>query len=112
MINSWIDLIFGSKAKGKEAENAFNLFTYSSYQENIDLKKSEGKENLLRLVEFGLIPTQIMSKDCAKREKKSDVLKEKEITDQNGNLQVERAEKNKIHVLGGVEGEKVNRNEN
>ena len=111
-INSWIDLIFGSKAKGKEAENAFNLFTYSSYQENIDLKKSEGKENLLRLVEFGLIPTQIMSKDCTKREKKSDVLKEKEITDQNGNLQVERAEKNKIHVLGGVEGEKVNRNEN
>ena len=38
-INNWVDLIFGSKAKGKEAENAFNLFSEASYQENVNFKK-------------------------------------------------------------------------
>ena len=105
-INSWIDLIFGSKAKGKEAENANNIFTAASYQEDIDLKNNINKESLLRLVEFGLIPSQIMSKDLAKREKKEDILKEKKIMDQNGNLKVERIEKNKIHSHGINDGEK------
>ena len=69
-LQNWIDLIFGSKAKGKEAELANNIFTEASYQENIDLNKVDNKESYLRLVEFGLIPNQIMSKDCSKREKK------------------------------------------
>ena len=81
-LNNWVDLIFGYKNKGKEAENAKNVYTEASYQENIDIKKQEEKESYLRLVEFGLIPTQIMSKECPKREKKKDV-KEKEITDYN-----------------------------
>ena len=80
-IQNWVDLIFGSKAKGKEAENANNLFTEASYQESINIKKVENKESYLRMVEFGLIPTQIMNKDCPKREKKDDFLKGKEITD-------------------------------
>ena len=104
-INSWIDLIFGSKAKGKEAENANNIFTAASYQEDVDLKNNKNKESLLRLVEFGLIPNQIMTKDCSKREKKGDILKEKEITDQNGNLKVEKTEKNKLHSHGIAEGD-------
>ena len=80
-IQNWIDLIFGSKSKGKEAENAKNLFTEESYQETLDITKVENKESTLRKVEFGLIPSQIMSKDCGKREKKDDLLKGKEITD-------------------------------
>ena len=80
-IQNWIDLIFGSKAKGKEAENAKNLFTEASYQENIDIKKVENKESYLRMVEFGLIPNQIMNKDCSKRERKEDLIKGKEIID-------------------------------
>ena len=80
-IQNWIDLIFGSKARGKEAENANNLFTEASYQETVDITKAENKESNLRMVEFGLIPTQIMNKDCSKREKKEDLLKGKEITD-------------------------------
>ena len=85
-IQNWIDLIFGSKAKGKEAENAFNVFSEASYQESIDIKKSENKESTLRMVEFGLIPNQIMSKDCSKREKKEEIYKGKEITDPSSNL--------------------------
>ena len=80
-IQNWIDLIFGSKAKGKEAENAKNLFTEESYQETLDISKMPDKEATLRKVEFGLIPTQVMSKDCGKKEKKEELLKNKEITD-------------------------------
>ena len=96
-IQNWIDLIFGSKAKGKEAESALNLFKEQSYQEDINLNKVEDKESTLRGVEFGLIPTQIMNKDCSKREKKSEVLKSKEITDQTGNLKIEKC---KVHISG------------
>ena len=85
-IQNWIDLIFGSKAKGKEAENANNLFTEASYKENIDIKKVDNKESYLRMVEFGLIPTQIMNKDCTKREKKEDLIKGKEIIDPDASL--------------------------
>ena len=86
IIQYWIDLIFGSKSKGKEAENAKNLFTEESYQENLDITKVTDKEATLRKVEFGLIPSQVMSKDCGKREKKEDLLKGKAITDENAVL--------------------------
>ena len=89
-INNWIDLIFGSKARGKGAESANNIFTENSYQENIDLNKLEDKNSCLRLVEFGLIPNQIMSKDCNKREKKSEILKGKEITEEISKLKTEK----------------------
>ena len=106
-INSWIDLIFGSKAKGKESENANNIFTEESYQEDINLKGKKDKESLLRRVEFGLIPSQIMNKDCSKKEKKRDILKEKEITDANGNLKIEKTEKKKSSSFSNIEGEKI-----
>ena len=82
-LNNWVDLIFGYKAKGKEAENAKNIFTEASYQENVNLKNIEDKTSYLRFVEFGLIPTQILIKECPKRDKKRDILKEKELTEYN-----------------------------
>ena len=81
IIQNWVDLIFGYKAKGKEAESSFNLFSEASYQETIDIKKVENKESYLRMVEFGLIPSQVMGKECGKRDKKEDLIKGKEITD-------------------------------
>ena len=89
-IQKWIDLIFGLKSRGKEAELSNNLFTESSYQEIIDINTKENKESYLRLVEFGLIPTQIMNKECSKREKKEDVFKGKEISDPNGKFFFEK----------------------
>ena len=38
------------------------------------------------MVEFGLIPTQIMNKDCSKREKKEDLIKGKEIIESDAIL--------------------------
>ena len=93
-INKWIDLIFGYKAKGKEAELAFNLFTEASYQESININNVEDKESHLRLVEFGLIPTQIMNKECNKREKKEDIIKGKEITDSTAKVYSEKLQLN------------------
>ena len=80
-IQNWIDLIFGYKARGKEAESARNLFTQASYQESVNITQEQNKESILRQVEFGLIPTQILNKECGKRSKKEDIIKGKEITD-------------------------------
>ena len=85
-IQNWIDLIFGYKSRGKEAEKAYNIYTEASYQENIDINKVPNKESYLRMVEFGLIPTQIISKECHKREKKESIRKGKEITDSKCDL--------------------------
>ena len=98
-LSNWIDLIFGNKARGKEAEAAKNIFTESSYQENIDLNKVEDKTALLRTVEFGLIPNQIMTKECPKREKKDESKKGREITDINAKLKVYKC-KNKEAEIG------------
>ena len=87
-LHNWIDLIFGVKARGKEAEISQNIFPEASYQENIDLKKIDNKNEYLRLVEFGLIPNQILTKECPKREKKEDIKKAKEITDINAKLKI------------------------
>ena len=37
-IQKWVDLIFGYKARGKEAELANNIFSERSYQESINLR--------------------------------------------------------------------------
>ena len=93
-LNNWIDLIFGIKSRGKEAELAKNLFQEASYQENIDLNKVNDRNVYLRMVEFGLIPNQLMTKDCPKREKKEDMKKGKEIIDINAKLRIYKFKKN------------------
>ena len=89
-IQNWIDLIFGYKAKGKEADAARNIFKEASYQEDIDLNKIEDKdikESKLREVEFGLVPNQLMLKECNKKDKKELIRRGKEITDSTCDLQ-------------------------
>ena len=81
-INNWIDLIFGYKAKGKEAENARNLFTDYSYQEDVNINLIEDKDSYLRYCEFGLIPNQLFNaKEFPKKEKLDDVKKFKQVTE-------------------------------
>ena len=85
-IQEWIDLIFGYKSRGKEAEKVKNIYKEASYQEIIDINKINNKEAQLREVEFGLVPNQLMVKECAKRDKKEVITKGKEITDQECDL--------------------------
>ena len=86
-IQNWIDLIFGYKARGKDAEIAINLFKEEAYQESFDINKIEDKESKLREVEFGLIPNQLMIKECNKRDRKELIRRGKEITDPSCDLQ-------------------------
>ena len=85
-IQQWIDLIFGYKSRGKEAEKAKNIYKEASYQENIDINKIENKEAKLREVEFGLVPNQLMVKECSKRDKKEVLKKGREITNSECDL--------------------------
>src|SRR3990167_2120414 len=40
-LHEWIDLIFGYKQRGKEAEDAFNVFYYLTYEGAVDLESIE-----------------------------------------------------------------------
>ena len=82
-IHQWIDLIFGYKQSGKEGEEANNLFIYSSYEDAINLENEDNKQKpyLLRMVEFGLTPTQLFFKQFQSKTKKENLSKIKSITD-------------------------------
>lgn len=82
-LNEWIDLIFGYKQRGKEAEAANNLFIPSSYDDNVNIDSVERdqKPYYLRMVEFGLTPNQLLIKPINKRILKDYVKKGKQITE-------------------------------
>ena len=93
-LNNWIDLIFGIKAKDKEAEISRNLFTEQAYQEDINIEEIEDKASFLRYIEFGLIPNQLFNfKELDKRDKLDDARKIKQITDSNYNLRYNKNKK-------------------
>lgn len=78
-LHNWIDLIFGYKQRGPEAERACNMFNYYCYEENVNLETvRDAKER--RQIEsiinnFGQTPTRLftephpqqMSVEVAKR---------------------------------------------
>ena len=105
-INEWINLIFGFKQRGKEAEKVKNIYKESCYQEIIDINKLEYKSGKLREAEFGLIPNQLMVKECPKREKKEIIKKGKLITDLDSNFKYYQCkfdiEKNIIREMEGL----------
>ena len=39
MLPEWIDLVFGYKQRGKEAEKALNTFFYLTYDDMVDLDR-------------------------------------------------------------------------
>ena len=83
-LNKWIDLIFGNKQRGKEAENAANLFIPSSYEHNISIENMEYEEYTynMRLVEFGITPKQLIyPKALPSKNTKDYVRKGKQLTE-------------------------------
>ena len=65
-INHWIDLVFGYKQKGKEAENNMNVFYYLTYEDGIKLE--EIKDDVHRtsceaqIIHFGQTSSQLFDK--------------------------------------------------
>ena len=69
-INNWIDLIFGYKQRGKEAEKVNNVYSFPSYADLLPIEEMnlEEKKYYYRYVEFGICARQIFKKPFEKRE--------------------------------------------
>ncbi|RZF42157.1 hypothetical protein LSTR_LSTR004306 [Laodelphax striatellus] len=78
-LNHWIDLIFGYKQSGKNAEEADNLFYYLCYEGAVDLDSvtdfNEKHSLEVQIMEFGQIPKQIFDKPHPQRNAKSSIPK-------------------------------------
>ncbi|MCQ2816363.1 MAG: hypothetical protein MJ252_03765, partial [archaeon] len=62
----WIDLIFGSRQRGKKALEACNVFIHHTYENVIDISSIDNEDQVnyfLRLVELGMTPHQTFFKD-------------------------------------------------
>ena len=80
-LNKWIDLIFGSYQKGEKAEEIHNIFQAQTYEKMVKLEKIKDldmRDAMMRLVEVGVTPSQILDKDSkGKIDKKEFLLKNK-----------------------------------
>jgi len=63
LLPQWIDLIFGYKQRGSEAENADNVFYHLSYYDSDDLAQVENEDLrtqiALHIADFGVCPNQL-----------------------------------------------------
>jgi len=71
MLSDWIDLIFGYKQKGHEAEKACNVFYHMTYYNTEDLAKIEDadlrREAECHIADFGHCPTQLFFRPHPKK---------------------------------------------
>jgi len=70
-LNDWIDLIFGYKQRGEEAEEALNMFPSCSYEGTVDWSKIEDQMEReaikLKISYFGQTPLKLFGKPHPKR---------------------------------------------
>jgi len=82
-LHHWIDLIFGFKQRGREAEKACNIFYYLTYEGAVDLDSildpSQRHSIETQIAHFGQTPSQLLKKPHCQRyslEKISDIKKD------------------------------------
>lgn len=65
-LHNWIDLIWGYKQTGPEAEKNLNVFFYMTYEDKVDLNMLEDPATKIsyesQIVHFGQTPTQLFTK--------------------------------------------------
>eukprot|EP00329_Picozoa_sp_Boothbay-MS584-11_P003498 30940_1 len=65
-LHKWLDLIFGFKQRGSEAEAAHNLFYHLTYEGSVDIASIEDaqmrKATEDQIIEYGQTPLQLFSK--------------------------------------------------
>lgn len=85
-LNEWIDLIFGYKQRGKEAEKACNVFYYLTYDGAVDPDKLNDpamrESILLQIREFGQTPSQLFNQPHPHRSPKGPIPKFGDFTQQ------------------------------
>ena len=88
-INKWIDIIFGSYQRGEKAEEIHNIFQAQTYERMVkieNIKDIDMRNALMRLVEVGVTPMQILDVDSKpKIDKKEFLLKNKNYSLSKGN---------------------------
>ncbi|XP_060073823.1 protein FAN-like [Ylistrum balloti] len=64
-LHEWIDLIFGYKQRGYEAEKADNVFYFMTYEGSVDLDSipdpNERARMEIQIMEFGQVPKQVFN---------------------------------------------------
>ena len=75
-LHKWIDLIFGYKNSGKEAENALNIYHYLTYESSVpylnSIEDAQLKESLeSQMMYYGKTPSQLFSKPHPQRAAKN-----------------------------------------
>ena len=66
-LQNWIDLVFGYKQRGIEAEKAWNIFHFLSYEGSVDLDKMKDEVDRVaaesHIQNFGQTPSQLILKN-------------------------------------------------
>lgn len=70
-LHQWIDLIWGYKQGGRAAEEAFNVFYYTTYEANVPVDANANDPNIKPLIDqiknFGQTPSQLFTKQHPRR---------------------------------------------
>jgi hypothetical protein len=107
-IHNWIDLIFGYKQKGKEAEKALNVFYHLTYEDEVDLKILDDPTTKIsyesQIVHFGQTPSQLFLKPHPARLPIDSIVNYKYIADPMADIRVYRppGKKNKTEKGPGI----------
>lgn len=71
-LHEWIDLIFGYKQRGKDAEEALNVFYYLTYEGAVDIDaisdETTRNATIAQINNFGQTPSQLFKKPHPKRQ--------------------------------------------
>lgn len=109
-LHHWIDLIFGYKQKGKEAEKNLNTFFYMTYEDSVEIDKINDPGLKIstesQIIHFGQTPSQLFVKPHPARMPKDAVSQGKWIADPTANLKVYKPSNKKKGDEKGNRGKK------
>lgn len=103
-LHSWIDLIFGYKQRGKEAEKALNTFYHLTYEDMVDLDKITDPglraATETQIIHFGQTPSQLFVRPHPQRLSKESLFAYKKIADPTADIHLYRpTSKKKVPVI-------------